>query len=64
MKRLFNELVVDEGGQDVVEYALLTAGIGLAGAAAWPIVVNAIGVTYAQFVTNTQGLWEPPPPTR
>ena len=64
MKCLFKELVFSECGQDVVEYALLTAAIGLAGAAAWPLVVNAIGATYTQMDTNNQRLWEPPPPSQ
>ena len=63
MRRRLLEFVRDERGQDVVEYALLTASIGLAGAAAWPLVVDAIGNTYAQFDTNTQGLWETPNPS-
>lgn len=56
-------LVKDDRGQDLIEYALLTAAIGLAGAATWPIIVNTIGTTYRALDTNTQGLWEPPPPS-
>ena len=37
-------LIRDEQGQDVIEYALLTAGIGLAGIAVWPAITAAIGV--------------------
>lgn len=64
MTELLINLLADETAQDVVEYALLTAGIGLAGAAAWPLVVGAIGATYEQFNGLQEGLWEPPPPSQ
>ena len=53
----------DERGQDLIEYALLTAAIGLAGAASWPIIERAIRTSYRALDTNTQNLWEPPPPS-
>ena len=55
-------LLRDERGQDLIEYALLTATIALAAAASWPLVVTAIGDAYSALDTNTQNLWEPPPP--
>jgi len=61
-RRLFRELVVSERGQDLIEYALLTAGIGLAAAGTWPVIANAIGATYQGFGTATQDLWEVPNP--
>ena len=54
---------LDERGQDLIEYALLTASIGLAGAATWPLVEGAIGAAYRALDANTQSLWEPPPPS-
>jgi len=55
--------VRDDRGQDLIEYALLTAALGLAGAATWPLVIEpAIGTAYRALDGNTQGLWEPPPP--
>ena len=62
MSSLFSQLVLTDDGQDVIEYALLTATIGLAGIATWPLIEAAIAVTYQQFDTNTQDLWEVPDP--
>ena len=55
-------LVRDDRGQDLIEYALLTAGIGLAGAAVWPAITTAIGVVYDALDGRTQDLWEVPDP--
>jgi Flp pilus assembly pilin Flp len=55
-------LVRDERGQDLVEYALLTAGIGISGIAAWPLIAGAISTAYGTLDTQTQNLWDPPPP--
>lgn len=52
----------DERGQDLIEYALLTAAVGVAGIATWPFIATSIGTAYRALDTNTQGLWEPPPP--
>ena len=51
-------LLRDEDGQDVIEYALLTASIGLAGIATWPLITTAIGVTYRRLDTKTQDIWQ------
>ena len=63
MTELVRRLIRSEQGQDVIEYALLTAGIGLAGIAAWPAITQAIGVAYQGFDTQTQRIWETPPPS-
>lgn len=52
----------DERGQDLIEYALLTAAVGVAGIATWPFIATSIGTAYRALDTNTQGLWQPPPP--
>lgn len=62
MRPLIGRLLRDEGGQDLIEYALVTAGIGIAGIALWPTIENSIRVTYQNFDTGTQNLWVPPPP--
>lgn len=59
---LWSRLVDDQRGQDLVEYALLTAAVGLVAIATWPAVATAIGAAYRALDANTQGLWEPPPP--
>jgi len=62
MVDLLCRLIVDDGGQDVIEYALLTAAIGLAGIATWPLIAAGIGEAYANFDTQTQDIWEVPDP--
>jgi Flp pilus assembly pilin Flp len=61
------KLIADEAGQDLVEYALLTAFLAFAGY----IVLTALGVdildTYQSWVDplrpgSTPTLWDPPPP--
>jgi Flp pilus assembly pilin Flp len=53
----------DDSGQDVVEYALLTAFFGLAALAAWTSIRDAIGMSYGSTTSGVQGLWDPPPPS-
>ncbi|MCC7178317.1 MAG: hypothetical protein IT177_07995 [Acidobacteria bacterium] len=62
MRFLLARLISDEQGQDLVEYALLTAGLGFAGIAVWPAITATIGNTYGAFDAGTQDLWETPPP--
>jgi Flp pilus assembly pilin Flp len=56
-------LVRDERGQDVVEYALLTAFFGLCALAAWTSIRDALGLSYTGATSGVQGLWDPPPPS-
>jgi Flp pilus assembly pilin Flp len=60
--RLLLGLFRDEHGQDLIEYALLTAGIGLAGIAVWPAITTAVGAAYQTLDTRTQSLWQVPDP--
>lgn len=57
------ELVADERGQDLIEYALLTTVIGLAGLLAWTLVGNAISNTYTSWVSGVDTLAVPPAPS-
>jgi len=54
--------VRDERGQDLVEYALLTAMFGLAALAAAPAIRTALAAAYGVWDTNSQNLWQPPDP--
>jgi Flp pilus assembly pilin Flp len=56
-------LLHDEDGQDVVEYALLTAFLGLCALTAWTSLQSALGANYTGTTTGVQSLWEPPPPS-
>lgn len=62
MQGLLRRLLRDECGQDLIEYVLLTATIGLSAIATWPLIATAIGVSYQQLDSNTQNLWVPPDP--
>lgn len=59
---LFARLFDDDSGQDLVEYALLTVVVGLAGAAAAPQISNAINFVYGEWVADTNNLWVSPDP--
>ena len=62
MRHLLTRLVFDDRAQDLIEYALLSAGLGFAGLAAWPAIQTALGAAYIRLNTNSQNLWEPAPP--
>ncbi len=51
---------LDDDGQDLVEYALLTALVGLVGVTVWSTIVALIGARYTDYDTGVQGLWESP----
>jgi len=53
----------DDSGQDVVEYALLTAFFGLAALAAWTSIRDALGANYTGTTSGMQSLWDAPPPS-
>ena len=60
--KLFARLVREDEGQDLVEYALLGAFIGLACFAGFQTVQNTIFGAYGNWDTGQQGLWVPPDP--
>ena len=62
MTTLLRRLLCDDDGQDVIEYALLTAAIGVMGVATWPQIANGIGLAYQRLDQRTQDLWEVPDP--
>ena len=62
MRQLLRRLVRDDEGQDIIEYVLLTATIGLSAIATWPLIEAAIGAAYQRLDAGTQSVWEPPAP--
>ena len=62
MTALLLRFLVEEDAQDLIEYALLCTFIGLAGAAGFNVLMNAIGVTYGQWDTQVNDLWNTPDP--
>lgn len=59
MSTLLKRFVVEEQGQDLGEYALLAAFIGLAGLAVWIAVQGAMADHYINLDTAEQELWDP-----
>jgi Flp pilus assembly pilin Flp len=56
------KLIIDEDAQDLVEYALLGAFIGVVSIIVWQNIVTALGLRYTDYNTNVTQLWEPPDP--
>ena len=59
---LIRRLLKDERGQDIIEYVLLTAALGVSSIAIWPLIAASIGQSYTTLDAQTQGLWMPPNP--
>jgi len=62
MLTILMRLMREDDGQDVIEYALLTAGIGIVSVATWPLIETGIRNTYAALDRETQDAWEVPNP--
>ena len=57
--------VRSEAGQDLLEYALLAAFVGVAGFLALSVIDDAVGFTYSTWLDPTAGapsLWAPAEP--
>ena len=55
-------LVIDDRGQDLVEYALLSGAIGVAGILLFPVIAGAMGTAYSSWNDAVKAAWEPCPP--
>jgi Flp pilus assembly pilin Flp len=62
MKVLLARLLVEESGQDLIEYALLTTFVALAAAVGLSLIRPAINGTYGSWNAAMNILWEPPDP--
>lgn len=60
MIRHIRRFLSDDRGQDLVEYALLGALVGLVGILVWQGIVNALDQRYTEYNTNVQELWATP----
>jgi Flp pilus assembly pilin Flp len=63
MRTMFRHFVFDDSAQDLIEYGLLGALIGIVGIVAWTNVGVAISGTYGAWDTGVQGLSDTPPPS-
>lgn len=48
--------LLDDSGQDVVEYALLSAIVGVASVLTWKLLVTTMGVVYSEADADVQRL--------
>lgn len=55
-------LWLDDSGQDLIEYALLSGFIGVISVVAWSVMEGSLGAKYSALDSDTQGLWESPNP--
>lgn len=62
VKVLVGRLLADDSAQDLVEYALLGAFIGVVSVLVWQNIASLIGVRYAEYNTNVNTLWASPEP--
>jgi Flp pilus assembly pilin Flp len=56
MATMLRRLMRDDDGQDLIEYALLSAAIGLAGMVAWAAISTSIGTAYQTWNTDVQNI--------
>ena len=56
------QLISDDGGQDLIEYALLTAIIGISGVLILSALSATMGNAYSGWITAGRDAWEPGPP--
>jgi len=59
----FARLLVQDAGQDLIEYGLLCAFVGLSSLAAFDLISGAISDSYAGWDTGINALWQPPNPS-
>lgn len=63
--RLRTRFITEDDAQDLVEYALLAAFIGVTSWAVLVTLTNDMGTTYASWLDPTTGVparWDPPEP--
>jgi Flp pilus assembly pilin Flp len=56
---VLTRFIAEEGGQDLLEYALLTAAIGMSAVVAFNLWSGAINTTYSSWNTSVNCLWDP-----
>jgi len=52
-------VIADDSGQDLIEYALLTAIIGISGVVILSTLSTTMGTAYSGWNTAGQNAWEP-----
>jgi len=62
MRRLLRQLARDDAGQDLIEYALLTGMIAIAGILLFPTIQSRMADAYQDWNDNAYAISEAPPP--
>jgi Flp pilus assembly pilin Flp len=62
MKQLLRRLLLEDSGQDVIEYALLSASVAIMGIAVWQNIGDTLGQKYDAWDGGVAELWDPAPP--
>jgi Flp pilus assembly pilin Flp len=62
MLKILLRLMRDDDGQDIIEYALLTAGIGIVTVTTFPLIETHLHDAYVAIDDETQAIWEVPDP--
>ena len=60
--RLLRRWLLDDSGQDLVEYGLLASIIAVAGVLVLPSIKTAMGVKFGEWGTAVNDLWAPKNP--
>lgn len=55
-------LLFEDSGNDLLEYALLSAVVGIAGAVALALMPGIINTVYSSWDAATQNVWQPQDP--
>jgi Flp pilus assembly pilin Flp len=61
-KAVVTRFATDDRGQDLIEYALLTALIGVSGVLVLSTLSTQMGIAYNGWNTAGQNAWQPCPP--
>ena len=60
--RLLRRLLLDDSGQDLIEYGLLASIIAIAGVLVFPQIKTAMNLRFAEWGTQVNNLSAPNPP--
>ena len=61
-QRFLRALLLDESGQDIIEYGLLASIIAIAGILVLPTIATKMGVAFQNWGTEVYDLWAPDDP--
>jgi Flp pilus assembly pilin Flp len=59
---IFRRFLADERGQDLVEYGMLAAIIGIAGYLVLPLIGPKMAAAFQSWGVNTYNAWQPADP--